>query len=74
MHLSLYTNKTTTTKYTSGESSIDEEIIIPNRIPICGPKSWKENRDDGSYNQEVSQIFENIEVDIEPRNITKIPK
>ena len=26
--------------------------------PICGPKSWKENRDDGSYNEEIAQIFE----------------
>ena len=44
--------------YTSSDSS-DEETIMRYDTPICGPKSWKENRDDGSYNEELAEIFEN---------------
>ena len=48
---------TSIVNYTSSDSS-DDDTIMRYDTPICGPKSWKENRDDGSYNEELAQIFE----------------
>lgn len=42
--------------YTSTDSS-GEETIMRYDTPLCGPKSWKENRDDESYNEELAEIF-----------------
>ena len=50
---------TSIVNYTLSDSSEDETIMRYD-TPICGPKSWKENRDDGSYNEEVAQIFVDI--------------
>ena len=47
---------TSIVNYTSSDSSEDETIMRYD-TPICGPKSWKENRDNGSYNEELAQIF-----------------
>ena len=49
---------TSIVNYTSSDSS-EDETIMQNDSPICGPKSWKENREDGSYNEELAEIFEN---------------
>ena len=49
---------TSIVNYTSSDSS-EEETIMRYGTPICGPKSWKENRDDETSDEELAQIFEN---------------
>ncbi len=48
---------TSIVNYTSSDSS-DGETVMRYDTPICGPKSWKENREDGGYDEEMVQIFE----------------